>query len=308
MADTGDASTSRITRPASAAGNGRRWISRLHRYQKPSRTCTFLPTIGTWNLSMLCPTKPSTAGSSVSEIAIVSATARIAPVARPADELDADQVHAGERDDHRAAGEEHGLARGRDRLHHRRFRSQAVLQALPVARDDEQRVVDADAEADHRRELRRELGHRQHVGEQADAREGDADAEQRVQDRQAHRQQRAEDDEQDHDGRAEADRLCKAELRLPHEVAGQLDLQRRVVLRGHGLHAVERALRQVVVFAVPGELDLGERDARIDRRDLQRPPSSYGERIALDPRTAFSRVSTSVMAVFDAGIGDRRRP
>ena len=40
-------------------------------------------------------------------------------------------------------------------------RLQAVVQPLAVARDDEQRVVDADADADHRRDLRRELGHRQ---------------------------------------------------------------------------------------------------------------------------------------------------
>ena len=35
-----------------------------------------------------------------------------------------------------------------------------VVEVLPVAGDDEQRVVDADAEADHAAEERREVGHR----------------------------------------------------------------------------------------------------------------------------------------------------
>ena len=48
---------------------------------------------------------------------------------------------------------------------------QAAQQPLPVAGDDEQRVVDADAEADQQRELARERGHVDHVREQADDRD-----------------------------------------------------------------------------------------------------------------------------------------
>ena len=43
-----------------------------------------------------------------------------------------------------------------------------VVQPLAVAGDDDQRVVDADADADHRRDRTRELGHRQEAGDDAD--------------------------------------------------------------------------------------------------------------------------------------------
>ena len=48
----------------------------------------------------------------------------------------------------------------------RGFDVQAVGEVLAVAGDDEQRVVDADAEADHRSELGGELGDRDDVGEE----------------------------------------------------------------------------------------------------------------------------------------------
>ena len=67
-------------------------------------------------------------------------------------------------DAHRAAGKQHG-ATGRVQGAHRGvFGRQAGLQALPVARDDEERVVDADTQADESGQRGGE-GHRRHVAE-----------------------------------------------------------------------------------------------------------------------------------------------
>ena len=85
-------------------------------------------------------------------------------------------------------------------------RLQPLVEAVAEAGEDEERVVDADAEADHRRQLRRELGRVEDVGAERDQAEPDAEREQRGEDRQAHRHHRAEGQQQDHDRRQQADR------------------------------------------------------------------------------------------------------
>ena len=85
-------------------------------------------------------------------------------------------------------------------------RLQPLVEAVAEAGEDEQRVVDADAEPDHRRQLRRELGGVEDVGAERDQAEADAEREQRGDDRQPHRHHRAEGDQQDHDRRQQADR------------------------------------------------------------------------------------------------------
>ena len=59
-----------------------------------------------------------------------------------------------------------GPARGVERGDHRGLRIESLVEPLAVSRDDEQGVVDADAEPDHGGELGGELGHRRGVGEQ----------------------------------------------------------------------------------------------------------------------------------------------
>ena len=86
----------------------------------------------------------------------------------------------------------------------------ALVQALAVPGDDEQRVVDAHADADHGGQLGAERRHDQPGGEQGDDGEADADAEQGGEDRQAHGEHRAEGDEQDDDGGEDADGLARA--------------------------------------------------------------------------------------------------
>ena len=70
------------------------------------------------------------------------------------EEADAEREHAEQRDADGDPGEHHGAAGGVDRVDDRLLDRLALLQPLAVAGDDEQRVVDADAETDQQRELR----------------------------------------------------------------------------------------------------------------------------------------------------------
>ena len=97
------------------------------------------------------------------------------------------------------------------------------MQVLAVAGDDEQRVVDADAEADHRRHLDGELGHREHGGGETDHADAAEQPEDRGAEREAHRQHRPEGDEEDDDGGEEAERLAGRELELGEQLAAVLD-------------------------------------------------------------------------------------
>ena len=72
-------------------------------------------------------------------------------------------------------------------------------EALAVPGHDEQRVVDAHAEADQQDQLGREHRHLEDVAEQADHADGRAERRQRRQQGQGHGEDRAEDEEQ-HDG------------------------------------------------------------------------------------------------------------
>jgi len=157
---------------------------------------------------------------------------------------------------------QHGAARRVEREHDSVSRLQTVVQRLPVARDDEQRVVDPHADADHRRDRCGELRHIEHARDEADQRSAAADAEERGDDREAHRQQRPEgDEEDDHRGR-DADELAR-EVRLCREdEAAQLDLQARDI--DLVTEVLDRA-RVVGVLLVPavGEVDLGVGDGAV---------------------------------------------
>ena len=88
------------------------------------------------------------------------------------DERDADHGQAGDRDRDRHAGEDHRATRRRRRVGGGLARRHAVVERLSEARDYEERVVDADADADHRDEDRRdrvEVGQVREQEEQANA-------------------------------------------------------------------------------------------------------------------------------------------
>ena len=124
-------------------------------------------------------------------------------------ERDADDGQRGERDDHGQPGEGDGGAGGPDGSTHR-FGSPVLAEHLElgaVPGQDEQRVVDADREADHRgqtRGARGDVGERRH---RADAECADADADQRGQQGQPGCHQRAEGQDQDDEGDGDTDQL-----------------------------------------------------------------------------------------------------
>jgi hypothetical protein len=122
------------------------------------------------------------------------------------------EEHAEHGDDHRGAGEEHGPAGGADGRHRGLLGVLAVAQALAVPGDDEQRVVDPHADADHGGDDGREVRHVEDVGQQLHDGQADADAHHRDQDGQAHGQHGAEGDEQDQHGDEDAEALGSAAL------------------------------------------------------------------------------------------------
>ena len=131
------------------------------------------------------------------------------------EEADAEREHAEQRDHDRCAGEEDRPA---GRVHRQLERSFDVAAVLAVrvaeARDDEEGVVDADAEPDHQRELGGEVDHVDDVAAEPDHAQAGTEAEERRHDRQAHREQRAEAEQQDDHGGQEADAGREADARL----------------------------------------------------------------------------------------------
>ena len=156
----------------------------------------------------------------------VTTSATAAPIA--ADRREAGEEEAEDGDDDGGAGEQHGLAGGGDGGAGGVGDAHALVEVLAVSGDDEQRVVDADAEADHGAQDQRELGDVQECGQDADGGGTDEDAHQRGDDRQAHGHHGAEGDEQHDDGDADTDQLAaRGVLCQLGECAGELDLRRR---------------------------------------------------------------------------------
>src|SRR5262249_39207605 len=109
---------------------------------------------------------------------------------QPACEGQADEEEAQDGDDHRAAGKQDGSAGAEDRVHRGVFGLQTGVEPFAVAGDDEQRIVDADTDADHGYRLVREARHREAVGHQTHDRDAGSHAEDSRHDRQAHGQHR----------------------------------------------------------------------------------------------------------------------
>ena len=137
-----------------------------------------------------------------------------------------------------------------------------------MAGDDEQGVVDADAETDHRGEHRRDARHVGEAGENADAGEADGDAEQRRPDRNAHGDDRTEGHQQ-HDHRdRDADALGALDLLAGlGDRATDLDLQPGIpadadgVVDGFEVGGLQRLL---------GERDGGESGRAVRAQGLLR--------------------------------------
>jgi hypothetical protein len=103
----------------------------------------------------------------------------------------------------------------------------AISEAAAVPGDDEERVVDADADADHRRSAGRPVRDIDDAAQQLSEGHRHAEAEHGGEQRQPHRHRRAEGEQQDQGGRDEADPLptnggCLGQRR---DRAAGLDLQ-----------------------------------------------------------------------------------
>ena len=83
MDSSGAASASTRASPTRPVIAGRRWTIRLHRNQNPAFVVSFFPKNGMWSFSMFRPTKPRTAGSSVSAASIIVNTTAAPPMAMP---------------------------------------------------------------------------------------------------------------------------------------------------------------------------------------------------------------------------------
>ena len=119
-----------------------------------------------------------------------------------------------EREDHRAPREHDRGPRGGDRGGDRVVGLETLGSLGAVAHDEEQRVVDPDPEADHRRQRRRDRRHLGHVAEQADQRQADHQPDRGRDDRQPHRDERPEGEGEDHHRGGDPDPLARLGRRL----------------------------------------------------------------------------------------------
>ena len=178
------------------------------------------------------------------------------------------------------------------------------MDPVPVAADDEQRVVDADAKPDHRADRHRELGNREQVREQRGERRADADAGARHCDRQPHRQHRAERQNQHDDGEGEADELRLGRLELRKRVTGDLNLQAGLIRRKPADPGSD--LRCPPEVDIRGEVHVGVRDAAVGAdlmQSLRRVRTAYGH--ALDRRHLVQHLLDrgAHLRVVDTGLG-----
>ena len=221
-----------------------------------------------------------------------------------ADERQRDDEHAEQADRDRRAGDDHRAARVRHRLDERLFRRVVERQLLAEAEDDEERVVDRDAETDERDEELDDDRHVREVGEAEDAEERRQDRRDRDDDRHRDRGERAEDEDQ-HDERAgaaeerlrEDARALVGALRLEDRVAAgemHLDARRGDALQ-RGANLVDRRLRRE--RRVPG---------RIQRREHRVPVlRDVRVAVAVEPRADAARALDLRPARVDRGADAR---
>ena len=126
---------------------------------------------------------------------------------------------------------------------------------FPVAGDDEQGVVDADAEPDHRPQEGGEVGDLEDVAEDDDQTQPGPDTAEGDGDRQAHREDRAEGEDQHDDGEGEADELGLRRFEHGQGCAAREHLETLDGGRGVGDRLAERG--RLGQADIGGQVDLG---------------------------------------------------
>ena len=209
---------------------------------------------------MFVPTNPSSAGSSVTDATIVMNTPIAIAMATP--RMTDWPMNSSPRIETRTVVPAKSTARPEVSTARitRGFRSEPVVEILPVAGDHEQRVVDADADADHRDRSGREARHVDRAADDEHESDAGPDAEQRGADRQPHREHRPERDQQDDHRREDPDAFAHTARRgLLEQVTAERDVQTRYPdAVGHRLDLVAGVEERVGVAV--GEVDLGVRD------------------------------------------------
>jgi hypothetical protein len=163
----------------------------------------------------------------------------------------------------------------------------AVAERGAEARQHEQRVVDPDTDPDQARDGRRPVGDVDDVGEQHDqAAGGDAEAEERDQEREAGGHHRAEGDQQHDRGAEEAETFgARRLLRGVDRIAAELDLQTvAAVLLGGG-----DQLLAVLLGDVPA-------------RDGQRQRRRSDRAVLRDPRLGRRGDVVDLLGLFEEGV------
>ena len=117
------------------------------------------------------PSIPSTAGRNVSAKTTEHSDDERARDADRADRRGREQEQPGQADRDRDPGERDGLARRRDRPLDGLTDGPAAPQLLPEPADDEQRVVDREGQAEHRRDVEHEDAHLDLLGDEIDERQ-----------------------------------------------------------------------------------------------------------------------------------------
>ncbi|UQE74667.1 hypothetical protein MYK68_18455 [Gordonia sp. PP30] len=167
----------------------------------------------------------------------------------------------GHRDHHGDAGEHDGAPRGTDGQRPRLFGGHAEHPALPPPGDDEERIVDGQAEPDRGGEVQGEGRHLGHPGEDTQPQHGDGDGRPSGHQRHQRRPQRPEDDDEDQPDQWRRDQLgphqrClgdRVDRAVDHSVsaggdrdvprvpgvAGVVDDRQQIGRRGPGPHGDE---------------------------------------------------------------------
>lgn len=137
-----------------------------------------------------------------------------ARVGEGAQEVLREDQHRGQRHGDREGGEENGPARGAQGDSDRGARRGAGGQLLTESADDEQGVVDGEAETERRRQVHREDRDVRDLGESAQHRVGAEDRDDPDPEREQGRDGAAEDHDQQQEGHREGDHLGPGEVLL----------------------------------------------------------------------------------------------
>ena len=250
MPVTGTATSSSSAVAATANARGRRSISALKRAQRGD-SCSPSAIAGTLTRR---PNAPSRAGRSVSEPTIVNSTASAAAIAGPLrNEMPSSTMPSSATTTVEPANStERPAVSMAVRVAARTLRAGGALAA--EAADDQQGVIDADAEGDHHRQRRGEVGDVEDRRGGEDERHRQPDRRERHDQRHGHRGQRAQHEQEHDDGDGDADELAGALWRLLGDLDGlapELDLQAACRPRLGGVDdALDVGLVELVGLAV----------------------------------------------------------